>query len=634
MRRALLVSTLLLAAGLRAEAVGPLRAEIQVGAAGTYEAVLPAGLHAQAADGGLDLLLLGPDGQARSLELYLSRGGGEREEDLEPVSYSLKGRDFVWEAALPKGWELAWLEVQAEDSGFSGTLKAELLRDGSAHALAEDQALFSGRPVRVELPAPYPGRTLRLTLSSQDVQFRAHARALGRVHVGLRQPGQGPATATLELATRVRALDQGGKRLEEASAELPGSGLQLQSLDLRTKQALIGSVSLGRSCLRDARLGFCEVQRLEQQGLSGKGRELRLELGQRWSGRELLLRLDNQGRATGVERLRATVVLPRVAFHAEAPGTYTLVAGAGQRLAIEEHPAAEGGATPIAVGPVRKDPAWKPESLLARFALKGGPFQRAAQTWKAPVSVPGAGYWRLSLPEQALLDGHAEGLRLEQGGAQVPSFLVEDAPRSVSLSVKVERDPKARKSSWTLSLPRPSESWRRVTLRAHGVFKRSVLMEWRRKSAPVWQPLGSQEWVSRGGDARLDLPLGAWTQEEAELRLTVEHGDNPTLDPDSAEAEFYAEALAFVSSGPGQLWLWGGDPALPAAQYDLDLLRQELLGLLPSPLPAPVLQAVSPGPWWGAWSQIKAGSQLWFYLSLAAVTLGLLFVIAKLLPRA
>lgn len=626
---------LLITAGAEAgpTALGPLWADIQVAEPGLHECVLPPALHSLGSGGGLDLLLLGPDGQARSVELFWAQGGEGRSETLQAKSYSLKQGAFVWEADLPSGWDLESLDVQAAQQGFSGKLRVELRGPGT-NVLATDRALFDGQPVHLDLPAPAHGSSLRLTLSGMDQRFRAEAKLLGQVQAGLRRPGQALQRRELSLPVQVRSLDEDGRAFEEAAATLPGSGLFIERLDLRTRQALIGTWRLGQERLQAGRPAFVQQSQGAQRGLSAQGRDLALDVNARWNGRDLRLRLDNQGRRTGVERLQARVRLPRLAFEADRAGTYTLVAGSGRDLPVQERPAAAlTGAVAAPVGPVQQDAGWRPESLAARYALQGGPLNEEGFTWNAVLPVPSPGYWRVSLPAALQWQGGLEGLRLGLNGAQVPFFILPTDPQTVSLTARTELDARSNVSLWTLSLPQASSAWQSVSLKAHGVFHRNVQLTWRRPQAPVWQPLGTLDWTSRGGESRLELPLGAWSREGGELRLRIDHGDNKALALDAAEAAYRCEDLAFVVDKAAELTLWGGKPGAVAGRYDLDLLRQDLMGQEPGRLRIESVRPVQAAPWYNGWSRFKAGSELWFYIALALVTAGLLALIAKLLPR-
>jgi hypothetical protein len=81
------------------------------------------------------------------------------------------------------------------------------------------------------------------------------------------------------------------------------------------------------------------------------------------------------------------------------------------------------------------------------------------------------------------------------------------------------------------------------------------------------------------------------------------------------------------------VYLIYGQPDVAAPQYDLSLIAEDLLSTPPQEARLGTEEALSVTPWWGGPPASTAGKRYVFWGVMMLVVLGLLVVIAKLLPE-
>ncbi len=104
-----------------------------------------------------------------------------------------------------------------------------------------------------------------------------------------------------------------------------------------------------------------------------------------WATRSLVLRLDPGNRYVGAVKSMAIVVnLPRMTFYADKAGTYQAQTGLGTQVNIKETPGDKERkvSAVVAFSPMQENSQWQPESLLAKYAVAGGPFDGKGFRWQ------------------------------------------------------------------------------------------------------------------------------------------------------------------------------------------------------------------------------------------------------------
>jgi hypothetical protein len=633
MRNALKAGWMTLALGLAASAAAesPWRAQatLKVSGPGLTEAVLPAGLHLRS-DDNFDLALSDSKGQAVPLELYWREDAGASARLLEASSVTLDpAHGYQWEGSLPKDLQPQKLLIQAREGAAVGTVDVDVKRGGEWVRLASAAALTDdgqGPACSLKLNG---GSAVRLRFQGFNEEFKKSVTPLAWVEV------QGKPLK-VDYVWRWTELKVATQRAGLYTLALPGVGLEAVHLRLRGQAPYLGSWSLSAV---DARRGAWILAEGQTRGLAHKPLQLDIDLAGSLRARALKLSLDPRAaQAFDLAEASLQCRLPRLVFYAPAAGAYHLQSGLGRRVEALEAPndAKREGAQMASFGPVETNAAWSPAAALAGLPLAGAAFHGDGYAWSAPVTVPAPGSYRLVLNAPAALDAHPAALRLVRGATQVPYVWAEDRQEDVVvLALEESYDAKSNESSYLLKLPQASPNWKALRIQTEGAFKRVVRLEQTKASGVGFEPWQQQRWIQ--GAAAMEplvFDLGALRPQSTQLRLLISHGDNQRLPLQRAMATYDSPALLFVASEAGALELVGGNATVAAPDYDLSLF-DELLGL-EDPARAE-LGPLKPYAGQSLWQRLQGRlgqKQAGLYLVLGLVTLGLLILIVRILPKA
>lgn len=616
---------------LAAPASWQAEAPLAVVSAGTVTLEVPPALHRESA-AGLDLDLLGPEGESRPFELYLREDRGAVSVVLRPGSVRLLGTGFRWEAGVPADDRIraTGLEIAVAAGDYAGRVRIDGRLNGAWTALARDAAIYAARGTertRVEL-APGAYDAFRLTFTA----WGKRPVPVDRVTVVGTRIGEAAVMRPLSLAaTLTRTTD--GAWFDVA---LPGSGLDVTSVEITPAARFAGGWSVERATVRAGRREYVAVASGTEAAV-GRDRTVRMPVASRWPGRAMRIRLTAGDRHVGaVSRVTVRVRLPRLAFVAEGPGAYRIVAGGGRNVAVQDVRGAAPDSAPrtgATLGDVSRNAVWKPVDLVAQYGLMGARFAPSGYRWTAAVRIDGPGYWRLALPERASLEADPAGLRLVRDGLQVPFLLDDGEIRTVAVPVTESLDAAANTTTWRITLPRPSSRWLGLRLRAAGIFSRTVEIA-PDTPVPVGAPvLGRLTWThAEAGPAWFDLPLDGLPPGVTTLRIVIAHGQNRPIKLDAAEAFYRVPGLSFLADAPEGYVLWGGHASAGGVRYDLDLVADRLADELPGRAESADIVEASPA---GAWAAIVRpfGEARWgLYAVLAILTASLVAIIVRLFP--
>lgn len=609
-----------------------IEAPMNIGGAGMVEWPLPPALHVETAEG-LDLTVLGPEGQPRPVELYWREVQGHAVFTLVPDQETIEGNQFVWISRVRKEQEMliSSVRVSVLSDDYVGKVNVEGRIGGQWQSLAHHAAVYRSQGMaRAEIhvtPGFYKAFRLALTTTGKKPV------PIDRVEIEGDLQGKGVVETVLTLPV-VREEVDGEVWL---SAKLPGSGVWVKEILVRTQGRFVGTWQAEREVIANGKRETTLVVEGEEPSIGKGSGPLKVVVDRVWPGRTLKIKLNTGGRFLGlVEPLQVTVLLPRLVFVADAPGTYRIQAGGGDFVKILETPSDSRKRSSVSatMGNVRKNPDWKPQGLIQQYHLAGAPFDARGYSWKSSLSVPEPGYYRVVLHERASLEGRYEGLRVVRQGIQVPYVMDLGEEREVPLKTIKIHDEKKNETVWRIELPRASRYWQTLIVKADGIFKRHVIVE-RETPEPRGVPVFFQTlWHHETrGESVLRIPLGNFPNRETNMSMKVEHGDNRPINLKEMRAVYRAPALYFLAEASEGYELFGGHAQGRPPKYDLQLIHSRLLEHEPRSS-----EVGEPQPFRGEGIMSAFASSFqrtaWgLYFVLGILTISLLVVIVRLFPK-
>jgi hypothetical protein len=141
---------------------------------------------------------------------------------------------------------------------------------------------------------------------------------------------------------------------------------------------------------------------------------------------------------------------------------------------------------------------------------------------------------------------------------------------------------------------------------------------------------GGSDWAKSGGvDTPLVIRLGGARMPRTMI-LETDHGDNPPISLDEVVLRYAAPSITAKLTGSAPLFLYYGNPRANAPQYDLRLVRGELMAAeqqLSVLGEEEILKPDAPDT-----RGVDAGSP-WLWLALGGVVVALMAIVARLLPK-
>ncbi len=446
------------------------------------------------------------------------------------------------------------------------------------------------------------------------------------------------------LGSRIESGDETVLTLDLGGRHLPLAHVELETPErVFTRRVTVAARTLRHEELTEQELAAGTVYRL---ALDGRPPEADTTIPAAFTtpARELVLRIAN-GDSPPLE-LTAVRVFQRpvsLAFAAPAAGEYRLLSG-NPRAPAPRYDAgrlAEGLAGLKAVtgtlGPLSPNPGYTAQDDLEPGPLLGAEIDVSRWTHARAVQLGGTGVHFVELDFHALSHFANQGadLRLVRDGRQVP-YVIErpNLFRELALGVAVDAEhSRAGHSRWRLALPAAHLPLTRLTLQTgSGIFQRRLTIS-EPSTGPrpreEYRQIASVDWHRGPGEPdTLSVPLDLRTASD-HLQLDTDNGDNPPWVLTSARAAHPVMRLVFRAE-PGELTLHYGNPRALPARYDVTLVADQLLNAerhvarLAPPLDRPR----------GVWSELLAGKlSLLFWGVLGVVTIALLVIVAKLLPK-
>ncbi|PKL46496.1 MAG: hypothetical protein CVV42_16135 [Candidatus Riflebacteria bacterium HGW-Riflebacteria-2] len=567
---------------------------ITADATGLVEAVLPAELHEMYTRKdraeSLDLSLFGPDGNSRAFELSWRSAGEHQLMDLQPQKRELlDDRRLVIESNLPAGYSFNFVRAEIDYDNYAGKADIECELDGKWQMLATGVAVQRDRgalAVWADVPAAAYS-AVRLTFSGYDRDFSKIPVFVRSVRVTAKRMGSDYVREELRPLFEEATIDNGS----ELRVMLPGSGLSLETLEVKTAAPFKGSWEIGFESMQLGRRDFGLVTQGRVEAIGSEPLKLTIDCSRVWKHRVMLIRLVSDNYFGRVDQVKVLARLPTVVFAIDQPGEWIFRTGLNKPAIIMENPGVSGRvAEKLIVGNLKERGEWRSENLLKNYSLKGGPFNSAGYAWKSAFNVDSPGFYQLVTDSKIGLDRFQDSLRIVKDEIQVPYFLGRSEVRHLAVIAESSYDQAANRTTYLMKLPQGA-SLHALRIYARGIFERNILFERHVAGKVSWQPWETRQWKNRNdGESALTMSLRGFPEDQTEIRMHVDHGSNQPLDIYGISGLYSAHDLFFIAHEAGEYELFGGNPAVRAPTYDLAIIQQELLDMTPTKIPpGPVL---------------------------------------------
>ena len=563
------------------------------------------------------------------------------------VSLNANATVITLETGLAQPLDGVSLETPA--GGFIKAVRVEGSADGQRW-----QTLATGRPIfrepsganqlRVAVP-PGAWGWLRLTVDdarTQPVPFTgarifaaaAEATPMELQPATITERNENPGETRLTLGLGAANLDVASVRIETDEP-------------LFTRLITLAVPVVSEDAVREQVVGQGSVYRVAVEGQKAS-ENLSVPLESRVPSHELILIIKNGDSPplaiTGVRVERRPVDL---VFMARSAGNYHLLTG-NSRCPAPRYDLASLGAdlknvavTPVKISTLADNPDFRASEALAGVELNGAALDVADWKFRKPVKISGGGAKQLELDLDVL--AHAQpgfaDLRVMHGSNQVP-YIVQHTSisRTLTPSVTLTNDAKQPKlSRWLVKLPQTGLPLTRLSCEARSaLFQRDVTLfeELTDERGDKYRRiLGGAAWTQTPGrkSREFALPLNGRLQGDT-LFLETENGDNPPIELEKFAVFYPATRVLFKAKAGDEVFLYYGNPRVTAPSYDLNLVAGQLLAADKATATLATEQQLKKSSW--AETQTPGQGGVLFWGILAVVVVGLLVIIARLLPKA
>lgn len=670
--------------------------EVRVAAPGLARLRLPLETLGAAQPSLADLRLLDSSGKEVPFLIDQPAPEPERDLPLDRMTAAMENKKTVITGEVPAamrstGFESITLLSPTED--FLKPLSLEGSADGKRwKTLLHQSPIFkqAGDPMSSTIRfAKGSWSHLRITLDDSDTP------PLRVSQVRLYAPGRAlEDLQEFEPQTLESASD--GRRTE-TRLQLPADGLPIAALRFEVaettfrRQVRLASRVFSAGEFRGTALAQGSIHRIALG--AQKTEELSVPVWAAARSRQLTLDIENGDSPPLTVRHLWLRIIPRdLVFDAPAAGVYQLCSGDPKAPPRTYDVAALRGSFDRAVlheaslSPSRPNPAYQAPQPVLSGAEEGGDLDTNPWHFRKKVGMDQESgqptLWRIELDAQAVAHngGRVEALRLVRNGRQLP-YVVDYAGVERSLAPGLEPQagaPKGR-SRWLITLPYAGMPISRLHFTVpDALFERTMTLSEAAEDADegpaartradipggLFAAVGTMlDFGTRGGlsrSAQEGTPPGesmrvlaatTWTrrppsspasfelvlqQEPKTSRLVLEtdNGDNAPVHLGGVQAYYRAPRLLFRSRpNKAPVYLLYGQPEVSAPQYDLSLIAEDLLSTPPQEARLGPEEALDATQWWGGPPASTAGKRYAFWGVMMLVVLGLLVVIAKLLPE-
>ena len=575
-----------------------------------------------------------------------------------PASFKAILSDSATQLRLETGTSTAieFVTLSTPAPSFLKPVRVEVSGDGKRwETIASGTAIFrqfGAEQLRIDLQRKSAGH-VRITVSDTVTRPVAFTGAT------LQLAGSTPPDVSAPISVRVLRRDEfAGESV--LTLDLGGANVPLASIEFETTEPLFARAvrfsvrELADESSVERTLASGQIWRVAADGMPATSqREVPVDFTA--PSRELFIHVANgDSPPLSIDRVVARQHPVWLVFRAAEAGSYSVLTGNAQvpapryDLATLATALRDTPPSPLVPGPAQPNPGYKSTEALADTPLQGAAFDPAPWAFRKPVRLAASGVQQLELDLDVLAHAQAgfSDLRLSRAGAQVPYLLERPAlQRSTALGISPAGDPKRpHVSRWQIKLPRAALPITRLSLASPtALFQRQFRLFERvtdeRRGETVERALAWASWSHAPGEARpLALNLSSPPATDV-VYLETDDGDNPPIVLSSVQASYPVARLLFKSdaavSGREKvdvISLHYGNRTAAAPRYDLALVARQILTAEKSIASLGAEEATRPD---GAHGISLSGSRagILFWGVLALVVVGLLVVVAKLLPK-
>lgn len=467
------------------------------------------------------------------------------------------------------------------------------------------------------------------------------------LHAGM--PEALTEAVALSILERVESPRQTRLVLALPAANLRVASLVLDAADpLFTRDVTAAMRQVRESGIREVELARATIYRLALDG-QAPATNLEIKVEAPVPAREMVLLVNNQDSPpltiTGVRALRRPTHL---VFHAARAGTHHLATGNSQCAPARYDLASLGkdlkgaAATTVIPGPLALNPSYRLPMALPSLSELGAVLDVTPWKYRKGVQLTRSGAQQLDLDMEVLAHARRglQDLRLMRGDHQMP-FIHEETSltRTVIPEVAPANDPKQPKlSRWALRLPMAGVPVTRLFCASPTpLFQRDLALYEEitgERGESYRHSLGQGVWVRTPEQPAKQLVLDISSPPESEtLFLETQNGDNPPIILENFQCSYPVSRVLFKAESAGELHLYYGNPEAGSPEYDLNLVARQLQAAERTSASLGPQEQLKKATWREQWTGGKPAGFL-FWGVLAAVVIGLLVVISRLLPKA
>ena len=546
-------------------------------------------------------------------------------------------QDHATVLELDPGTDKAIRAVVLESSAasFIKAATVEGSNDGTQWLpMAKDEVVFRQPNGASQLRIPFPAGTwthVRVTLN--DV--RSEAVAFTGASIEREQPGTNVVSMSLEPTDR--EYSAGTTKL---TVPLGARNLWLAALRVETSEQVF---SRRVTVLANQRV--IATGRIFRIALDGhEVSNLRIPIDAQVRSSTLKVEIENGDsppmQVGGIEALRYSVML---AFHADAAGRWKLYSGSPAAQAPNYDMAAladqlrKATANKAKVSSLAANPGFDEKATLPDTGGPGAAIDLNGWAFRKEVTTLVRGL--LEVEPDLAVHAHAQSgfadLRIVQNGHQLPYVLHPTSMTHVWQPL-VRLVPDAKRptvSRWELKLPFAGLPISTVTANSPTpLFSRQFTLGESSRDGYgnlSWMPLGSASWNRTRGTAP-SLSMTAVTRPQGDtLILETDNGDNGPIEVNNIAMSHSVVELLFNTRDPAPIQLYYGNPQAAPPHYDLGLVEAEINAIPPAHVYIGNEEVLKPVPA----SEASGQGSPWLWAVLAVVVGGLLWLVAKLLPK-